>query len=232
MFAAKTTARVVGVLFIVATSTAIVGGSLLLPLGEPDYLVAVAAAEGRIVSGVLIELLLVMSVVAIAVMMYPLLKRQDEGLALGYIGARTVEGVLLLAAAVSGLLVLSLAQEYAAAGAADVRVVGDSLLAARDWTYLTGSLVMFGVTALILNGLLYRSRLVPTWLSVWGLFGGGLAVARGLLEMYGVEFTALMQGIFTAPIGVQEMVFAVWLIVKGFDTTHLAVSTRDKAERP
>ncbi|MEX1134206.1 MAG: DUF4386 domain-containing protein [Acidimicrobiia bacterium] len=221
MFAHKTTARVIGVLFVVASATAIAGGFLLLPLAESDYLVATAAAEGQIVSGVLIELILVMSVIAIAVMMYPLLKRQNEGLALGYVGARTLEGVLLLAASVSGLLVLSLAQDYGVAGAADVQALGDSLLAARDWTYLLGSMAVFGVTALILNSLLYRSRLVPTWLSVWGLLGGGLIVLRGLIGMYGADLTGLMQGLFVAPIAVQEMVFAIWLIIKGFNTSGL-----------
>lgn len=214
-------ARIVGLLFIVASATAIAGGSLLLPLAEPDFLVATAAAEGQVVSGVLLEMILVMSVVAIAVMMYPILKREHEGLALGYIGARTLEGVLLLAAALSGLLVLSLGQDSGATGSAGVDALGGSLLAARDWTYLIGSLVMFGVSALILNGLLYRLRLVPSWLIIWGLLGGGLILARGLVEMYGVELAGLMQGVLAAPIAIQEMVFAIWLIAKGFDTSRL-----------
>ncbi|NIT77683.1 MAG: DUF4386 family protein, partial [Thermoplasmata archaeon] len=90
MFAPRTTGRIVGVLFILASATAIVGGSLLLPLSEPDYLAATAAAEGQVVSGVLLELVLVMSVIAIAAMLYPILKRQNDGLALGYLGARTL----------------------------------------------------------------------------------------------------------------------------------------------
>lgn len=220
MFAYKTIARIVGVLFIVASATAIVGGSLLVPLNEPDYLAATAAANGQIVSGVILELILVISVIAIAVMLYPVLKRQNDGLALGYVGARTLEGVLLLAAAVSGLLVLSLSQDYGA-GTAGVQPLGDSLVAARDWTYLIGSLVALGVSALILNSLLYRARLVPVWLSVWGLVGAGLIFSRGLVEMYGVEFSGVMQGVFAGPIAIQEMVLAIWLIVKGFDMAGL-----------
>lgn len=218
MFTLKTTGRIVGVLFIVASAAAIVGGSLLLPLGEPDYLSATAAVEGQIVSGVLIELVLVLSVISIAVMIYPVLKRQSEGLALGYVGARTVEGVLLLAAALSGLVVLSLAREHGETGTSDVQALGDSILATREWTYLIGSLLMLGITALILNSLLYRSRVVPVWLSVWGLAGGALIALRGLIEMYGTDLGGLMQGMFAAPIAIQEMVFAIWLIVKGFST--------------
>jgi len=220
VFSYRTIARVVGVLFIVASATAIAGGLLLLPLSEPDYLASAAAAESQVVSGVLLELVLVMSVIAIAVMFYPVLKRRNDGLALGYVGARTMEGILLLAAAVSGLVVLSVGSEYGAA-TAGVQPVGDSLLAIRDWTYLIGSLVMLGVSALILNGLLYRSRLVPAWLSIWGLFAGGLIALRGLVEMYGIDLSGVTQGLLAAPIAIQEMVLALWLIIKGFDTRHL-----------
>lgn len=220
MFSHKTIARIVGVLFIVASATAIAGGSLLLPLSEPDYLAATAAAESQVVSGVILELVLVMSVIAIAAMFYPVLKRQNDGLALSYVGARTMEGILLLAAAVTGLVVLSVSTEHGVA-AVGVQPLGDTLLAVREWTYLIGSLVMLGVSALILNGLLYRSRLVPAWLSIWGLLAGCLIALRGLGEMYGIDFSGVTQGALAAPIAIQEMVLAVWLIIKGFDTRHL-----------
>lgn len=221
MFSDKTTARLVGILFIIATATAIVGGSLLLPLDEPDYLVQAVANEGQMLSGVLLEMILVLSVIGIAVMFHPILKRHDDGLPLAYIGARTLEGVLLLAASMSALVVLTLGQDYGEAGAAGVQSLGDVLLATRDWTYLIGSMVMLGVGGLILYPLLYRSRLVPPWLSLWGLLGAALILVRGLLEMYGVDFSGVMQGILAAPIAVQEMVMAAWLIIKGFDRTHL-----------
>jgi hypothetical protein len=224
VFSHTTVARTVGVLFIVATATAIAGGSLLLPLTESDYLAAGAAAEGQIVSGVLLEFVLVLSVIGIAALLYPVLKRRNDGLAVGYVASRTLEGVLLLASSVSALLVLSLAVDTGA-GAAGVEPLGDSLLAARDWTLLLGSLVMLGVSALILNSLLLGSRLVPTWLSVWGLVGGGLILARGLVEMYGIELPGLLQGVFAAPIALQEMVLALWLIVKGFDERSLPQQT-------
>jgi Domain of unknown function (DUF4386) len=220
VFSYKTIARIVGILFIVGSATAIAGGSLLLPLSEPDYLAATAAADSQIVLGVLLELVLVMSVIAIATMLYPVLKRQNDGLALSYVGARTLEGTLLLAAAVTGLVVLSVGNEYGVA-TAGAQPVGDTLLAVRDWTYLIGSLVMLGVSTLLLNSLLYRSRLVPVWLPIWGLFAGGLIAMRGLGEMFGIEFSGLMQGALAAPIAVQEMVLALWLIIKGFETKNL-----------
>jgi len=227
MTSERTTARIIGVLFIVASAAAIVGGSLLLPLSEPDYLVETAAHQGQIVSGALIELLLAMSVIAIAVMFYPVLKRQNEGLALGYVGARTLEGVLLLAASVTGFFVLSLSQDYGSGSTAGVQPLGDTLLAVRDWTYLLGSLVVFGLTAVILNSLLYQARLVPTWLSIWGLLGGALVVVPGLIQAYGTELSGVAEGIFAAPIAIQEMALALWLIIKGFDTSHTIVGVLD-----
>ncbi len=207
-----------------------------LPLDEPDFLSATAAAEGQIVSGFLLELVLVLSVVGIAVMFYPILRRWDEGLGMAYIGARTVEAVLLLAASVSGLVVLSLARTSGPSGDPGVLALGESILATREWTYLIGSLVALGVSALILNSVLFRSRLIPAWLSLWGLGGGVLILLRGVTEMYGVDLNGLTQGILAAPIAIQEMVFALWLIIKGFDTSsHTLVSgepARTGTDRP
>lgn len=232
MLAPKTTARVVGVLFIVASATAIAGGSLLLPIDEPDFLSATAAAGGQIVSGVLLELVLVLSVVGIAVMIYPILRRWDEGLGMAYIGARTVEAVLLLAASVSGLVVLSLARTSGGSEDAGLLELGNSVLATRKWTYLIGSLVALGVSAVILNSLLFRARLVPGWLALWGLAGGALILLRGVIEMYGVDLNGLTQGILAAPIAVQEMVFALWLIIKGFDTSRQLPEAAEPVQNP
>lgn len=216
MFSDKTIARIVGVLFIVATATAIAGGLMIQPAMESDYLVEAASSEGRLISGVILELMLVASVIAIPVMIYPVLRRRNEALALSYVGARTLEGVLLLAASVSALLVLSVSRSYQAGGT-QLDAVGETLLASRDWTYLIGSMMFLGVSAVILNTVLTRARLVPAWLSLWGLIAGGLILMRGLLELYGVDLSGLVEWLFAGPIALQEMVFAVWLIVKGFD---------------
>jgi hypothetical protein len=231
VFSDRTTARLVGALFIIASATAIVGGSLLLPVTESGYLADPAASEVGIISGALLELVLVISVVAISVLMFPILKRRNEGMALGYVGARTLEGVLLLAATVSGLLVFSLGQDHGGSTTASVQTLGDTLLTARDWTYLIGSLVAFGVSAIVLNTLLARSELVPLWLSAWGLIGGMLIAVRGIMEMYGADLTGFVQGVFAAPIGIQEMVFAVWLIVKGFGSGHHVADAGKSVER-
>ena len=208
----RRTAGAVGVLFIVASVTAVLGGSLVLPI--EDGLGAVAASQGEIAVGVLLELVLVLSVVGIAVLLYPVLRGQGEGLALGYVAARILEGGLLLAAAMSARVVMGIGIN---GSTADADVQAGVALAIRDWTYLTGSLLMFGVSAIILYALLYRAKLVPVWLSLWGLIGSVLILARGVLEVGGVELPGAAQGLLTAPVGLNEIVLAIWLILRGFD---------------
>lgn len=182
-------------------------------------LAEVAVAEGQVVFGAVLEMVLAVSVVGIAVLLFPVLKKRNEGMALGYVGMRIFEDVLILAATTSALVVLTLGQDHGQA--ANVGLLVDLLLAFRDWTYLVGTLVMFSLSALILNILLYQSSLVPTWLSVWGLVGGVLLLVRALLEMFGRELSGVVQGVLAGPIGLNEMVLAVWLIVRGFNADVL-----------
>ena len=101
--------------------------------------------------------------------------------------------------------------------------VGDAVLGARDWA---GNAILdataFGLSALLLNYTLYGARLVPRWLSVWGLAGASLYMAAGALVMYGLEPQSTAQVVLDAPLGLQEMALAIWLIVKGFNAPEVA----------
>jgi len=218
MSVSKRDARLVGALFIVASVTAIVGGSMAaLPLEDADYLLSIAGQDTQVISGVLLLVVQTVAVVGIAVMLYPVLSRQHSGMALGYVAARTIEGVMVLVGALSVLALLSLSRDQAeAAGAVPL---GDALAAAYDWSYLLGPMLFFSLSALILYPMLLRARLVPAWLSVWGLAGGLLLLGRTIAEMYGADLSGVAQGLLAAPIGINEMVLAVWLIVKGFTVT-------------
>ena len=224
MFADKTTARIVGVLFIVATVTAIVGGLLIYgPLKRSNALIDVAGSQGRIVTGVLLELVLVVAVVGIAALLFPVLRRHNEGLAMGYVGARILESVLLLTASVGALVFLKLSQEHGRTGLDGLVPLGDTVLAGRDRSSLLGGLVMLGVSTLILNSLLLTAKLVPAWLADWGLIGGALVLVCGALELYGLHLNAVVQALLTAPVAVYEMVLAVRLISRGFDEPVVVV---------
>jgi hypothetical protein len=207
----RSTARAVGVLFILASVTAVLGGSLIAPITEDGA--DATALQGQVASGALLEVLLALSVIAIAVLLFPVLRRQQEGTALGYAALRTVEGAFVLLATTTALVAVNLDAAPAA------------LLTVREWAYFVGTMLVFGVSAVVLNVLLLQSRLVPRWLSAWGLLGAVLLLARTVLEMYGVESSLGVQFLWAAPIALQEMVFAVWLLVKGFDTSHFPVPT-------
>jgi len=213
----RITARTVGALFIIASATAITGGVLMLPIDGVDALAVAPGQTGRVITGALLETVLALSVIAIAALLFPVLKRHDDGLALGYAAIRVLEGVLLFAATLTGLVVLAFSVEVGT-GAAGAATVAETLRLTRELTYLVGSMLVFGTSAVLLNVLLLRSQLVPAWLGLWGLAGGMLVLARVVAELYGQDLSITAQALLTAPIGIQEMVFAVWLIVRGFST--------------
>jgi uncharacterized membrane protein YedE/YeeE len=174
-----------------------------------------------VIIGVLLLLIDSAAVVGIAVMMFPILKKHNEALALGYVGFRVIEAAIIIVASIILLSLFTLSQEYvqaAAPDASDFQTLGTLLLTVWDWALLLGIMIVFSLTALILNYLLYQSELVPRWLSGWGLIGATLLLAAGLLEIFGINLTDLIN----LPIALQEMVFAIWLIVKGFDPSAIA----------
>jgi Domain of unknown function (DUF4386) len=221
----RRTAVVVGVLFISATVASILGSLALgSALDGDDYLVNFPG--GQVILASVLFLVAATSAFGTAVLLFPILRRHNEGLAAGYVGLRAFENILY-AAGVVGLLMMLTVSESDAAGAAastDLRLVGAALLALHSWAVLLGTLIFAGLGSLTLNCVLYRSRLVPRWLSAWGLIGAAGIFVYGLLGIFGVgtglgsPYTALAM-----PLAVQEMVFAIWLVVKGLrvdETQH------------
>jgi hypothetical protein len=189
-------------------------------IDDPDYLIAVSADENQMLMGVLFMVTLTASVVAIPIVMFPILKRHNERLALGYVGARIFEGFFdIVVYGIAPLLLLTLSLEFVEAGApvdSYFQTSGALLLALRDWAGVVEQFP-YGLGVLILNYALYQSELVPRWLSGWGLVGGALILAMGLLRLFGypVIFLAI-------PIILNELVLAIWLIAKGFDSSAIA----------
>jgi hypothetical protein len=218
----RKTARIVGVLFITATVAYSLGVMLLDPiLGGSDYLTSASENENQVIMGALLVLIDAVAVAGIGIVIYPILKKHYETLALGYVGARIVEGVLFCVNVITILTLLTLSQEFVKAGAPDdsyYQTLGTLLLAAGDWAFLLGFGLAFTLSALILNYILYQSRLVPRFISVWGLIGAASVIAYYVLQFFNID----QVGFLFIPIAVQEMVFAVWLIVKGFNPSAIA----------
>jgi len=180
----RRTAIATGVLLIVATVAALAAAAVEPVLTRTDYLTGVADNPNGLTTGAVLYLIAAGTSVGIAIALYPLLKRVNAPLALGSVVFRTIEAVFYAVAVVSLLTVLHLGQQLATAPADDpsaIHAIGDSLLSMRDHATLSGALA-FCVGALLYYALFYRSRLVPRWLSVWGLAGVLLMMSACLLR--------------------------------------------------
>jgi hypothetical protein len=151
--------------------------------------------------GAFLELILIIANIGTAVVLFPILKRQNESLALGYVTARVVECAFIAVGILSLLTLVTLRQEAAGADAASLVAVGESLVVLHDWTFLLGPGFVVGLgNGLILGYLMYRSGLVPRGMAMLGLIGGPLIIASGVSVLFGViEAGSVWQGIATIP---------------------------------
>lgn len=221
MNSTRTIAVVAGGFFIVAAAAAIVGLVLEGPvLNDPRYIVATSGDDSRVILGAFFEVMLAISVIGTAVTLFPIVKRQSEGIALGYVAGRVVESVVIAVGIISILSVVRLRQGFAGATGADADslvAVGKSLVAIHDWTFLFGPNLALGVNTLLLASLMYTSRLVPRVIAVLGLIGGPLIFVSGTAVLFGLYGQQSMWGAIAAiPVFAWEMSLAVWLIVRGF----------------
>jgi hypothetical protein len=229
----RATAAFVGTLFLLATFAGIIGLSLQESVvGGDDYLTAASAHPDRLATGVLLQLVMGVVVVAIAVVIYPVLRRGTERLAMAYVVARTLEAMIYVVGATGLLALITVSEKYVAAqdGSA-YAALGQLVRAERDWSgHAILDAAVFSIGALVLNAAFYLSRLVPRWLSLWGLVGAAAYLIAGLLVMYGLEPLSTPQVVLEAPLGLQEIALALWLIVKGFDTREPSASQRQPEE--
>lgn len=227
MKSANLAEKVVGVLFILAAASSIIGLLLYDPiLGDPDYLVNGAAHANQVILGALMELILVVSAVGTSITMFPFLRRYNESIALGHVCFRFMEAVIITVGIVSVLSLLTLSQEYVAAGAPDVasyQASGTVFHAVHDWTFLLGPNFMLGINTMLYSYIFYQSKLVPRFISLLGMTGATLVFIAALLEMFGVFSQLSVWGaLLSLPVAANEMILAVWLIAKGFNRSAVA----------
>jgi hypothetical protein len=219
----QTIARVTGVLFLISYITSIPQYIILYApvLADPNYIVGVG--RDTLIIANFLELLLIIATIGTAVVLFPLLRRQNEILALGYVTARIVECVFIAVGILSLLTVVALRQEAAGADPGSLVLVGQSLVALHDWTFLLGPGFVVGVgNGLILGYLMYTSRLIPRYLAVLGLIAGAVLIVSGV-ALFGVfEAGSVWQGIATIPEFIWELALGIWLTVKGFNPSAVA----------
>jgi Domain of unknown function (DUF4386) len=183
----QTIARVTGVLFLITFITSIPAFFVFYApvLGDPRYIVG-AGADNSVLVGAFLELILNIANIGTAVVLFPILKRVNEILALGYVTARLVECTFIAVGILSLLSIVTLRQEAAGADAGSLVAVGRSLVALHDWTFLLGPGFVVGIgNALMLGYLMYSSRLVPWGMALLGLIGGPLNTASGTAVLFG-----------------------------------------------
>jgi hypothetical protein len=223
----QTIARVFGVLYLITFITSIPAFFVFYApvLDDPRYIVGAGGADNSVAFGALLELLLIIANIGTAVVLYPILKRQNEILILGYVTARVVECTFIAVGILSLLTLVTLRQEAAeGADAASLLTAGKALVALHDWTFLLGPGFFVGVgNGLILGYLMYTSALVPRGMAVLGLIAGPLIIASGVGVLLGViEAGGVVQGIATIPEFFWELSLGIWPIVRGFNPSAIA----------
>jgi len=220
----RKTAIIVGVLFLTATATFMVGDSGLIEsiLNAPDYLINVSENITQVIIGVLIAFIDGIAIVGIAVFMFPILKKHNEPIAIGYVGFRITEFGIILVYLICPLVLIDLSQEYVKAGAPDAsyfQTLGAVLIAVRYWTIQMVYIFNF-LAGLMFAYLLYQSKLIPRFLSVWGLIGYALMLPGTLLNMFGyIDMLGVL--IIFAIGGLFEILLPIWLFVKGFNSSAI-----------
>ena len=221
---------VTGILFIVATAAGVLALFAQPFFNAPDYLTKISANEPTVLAAAFLVFIMGWACAGVGISMYPILRRHNEGLALGAAGFRIIEGVFDGIGAVLILLLATLSRELikvGPAGLAQLQSIGTLLREGRTWVGDVAALPAWCIGAFLYYSLFLKTRLVPRWLSLWGLAGITLVVAASMLVLFRqVASLSTAQMLMSLPIALQEMVLAIWLIVKGFNPPAIATPQR------
>jgi len=217
----RKTAFIAGLLFIVTFVVSIPAALFFYTpvLDHTEYILG-SGADNRIAFGALLEMILIVANIGTAVVLFPILKRQNETLSLGYVAARVMESMFIAVGLLSLMAIVTLRQDLAGTGtdAGSLDAVGRSLVAIHDWTFLLGPGWIVGLgNGLILGYLMYKSELVPRGMAWLGLIGGPLIIISGTAVLFGaIEPGSSAQVIATIPEFFWELSLGIYLMVKGF----------------
>jgi hypothetical protein len=226
----RKTAIIVGILYIIGTVAGILSVVFTQPfLYGPDYLIQVSANQNQIVLGALFVLTMGLALAMIPVLLFPILKKHNETLALGFLIFRgALETVTAIALVITWLFLLTLSGEYVATAGVDVssfQTLGAVFLKGTDSISAIMGIV-FSLGALMLYYMFYRSKLVPGWISIWGFIAIVLHLATCILILFHLQSpSSTINSVMNFPIFSQEMVMAGWLIAKGFKPSAIASLT-------
>jgi len=220
----KNVGKIVGALFLIVMITYTIGSVLLDPIiNAPDYLANIAVNKNKVLIGVLFELINGIAYIGIAILVFPILKRCNEGLALGYVSFRIVEFVMQIISDLSPLLLTVISNDYITAGTLETSSfhgLGTFLTAQRYWANQMVFLA-YGLGAFIFYYLAHKLKLIPRFLSIWGLIGTPLVLMNVLLEIGGLN-PGLILGM---QMGLNEIILGIWLVARGFNSFEIATES-------
>src|SRR5918997_876053 len=226
-------ARVTGVLFLITIIASIPAQFVMYApvLNNADYIIS-AGADTLVRWGAVLEVITALACIGSAVVLFPIVKRQNEAVALGYVAVRVLEAAIIFAGIVSLISVVALRQGFAGAAAADAApllAVGKSLVAVHDSTFLLGPGILAGLgNGILLGYLMYTSGLVPRRMALLGLIGGPLVSASGIAMLLGLYApVSLWSVIATIPEFFWELSLGIWLTIRGFNPSAVASITAD-----
>ena len=188
------------------------------PVREAGYILG-PGPDTRVFVGAVLEIIVALAGIGTAVALYPVVKRQNEGVALGFVATRTLEAGAIFASVFVLLAIVTLRQAGAGAGAL---ATGQTLVGLHDWTFTLSQSLLPAVNAVLLGSLLYQSRLVPRILPVLGFIGAPLLIASTMATLFGAnEYGSGLSGLGALPIAIWEFSLGVYLVVKGFRAAGL-----------
>lgn len=221
-------ARIFGALFALTFITSILGLILYGPvLDHPDYVLG-DGADARLQLGALCEILLAITNIGTAIVLWPIVRRQSQTVALSYVASRIVESVIIIVGLISVLAVVTLRSDLSGTGAdaESLTIAGRSLIAIKDWTFLLGPGFCVGVNGLLLGYLFYKSGLVPRWIALSGLIGGPMIFVSSIAVLFGVYEQDGVHFLFSIPEILFELSITVYTLVKGFRPSPILDDSR------
>lgn len=220
MTSLRKTAAIAGACYLITFASSIPALALHGPvLDDPDFILGVGSVD-RVLWGSALDLVNGVAAVATAVALFPVVKRQNEGIALGFVTSRLLEAAVVFAGVAAMLAAVTLRQDLDGAtgtDAAALETTGRSLIAYHDWTFLLGPGLIPGINALLLGYLMYRSRLVPRVIPVIGLIGAPLLLASAMATLFGAyDQVSSAATIAALPVALWEFSLGCWMLFKGF----------------
>jgi hypothetical protein len=235
MSSTRKTALVAGIFYLI-TFISIPTLALYGPVKNHRDWILSSGSNTAVLVGAFLEVIVALACVGTAVTLYPVVKRQNEGFALGFVTTRVLEAGMIFTGVISLLSLVTLRQNPAGANAAALITTGASHVAVYNWTFLLGQTLMPGFNALLLGTLMYRSRLVPRVIPAIGLIGAPLLIIAVFATLFGQHSSLTgLAAIPVIPVAAWELSLGVWLVVKGFRpspiTAGMAAATTPAAHQ-